>query len=329
MAPRIKILSLGAMDAGVDNALAERFEVLREDDLGLSNIINAQGPEIPAIVTRGKTPTTAGLMDQLPKLEIIANFGVGYDSIDAGAAAERGIVVTNTPTVLNDEMGDFTVGLLLATVRRFPQADRYIREGHWKAGGVFPLGPSLRGRKIGIAGMGRIGKVIAKRLSGFDVAIAYSGRSRQADMPYSYYPSIVELAAAVDVLIAVLPGVAGTQRIINAAVLQALGPNGIFINVARGSVADEPALIEALQSGTILAAGLDVFAREPHVPDALLAVDNVVVLPHIGTATHHTRGLMRQLVVDNVNSWFDGKGAITPVPETPQASRPGGPAPRP
>jgi lactate dehydrogenase-like 2-hydroxyacid dehydrogenase len=317
MTIRPKILSLGRMDPGVDAELGRRFEVFRDETPGLQNILAGRGPEIAAIVTRGRVPTTADLIEQLPRLEIIANFGVGYDSIDVQAAARRGIVVTNTPGVLNDEMGDFAVALLLATIRRLPQADRYVREGRWKAGAEFPLGPSLRSRRIGIAGMGRIGKVIAKRLEGFDLPISYCSRRPQPDLKYAYYPHPRALAEAVDVLIAVLPGGAGTQQIVNASVLAALGPNGVLINVARGSVVDEAALIEALQSGTILAAGLDVFAKEPHVPDALLAMDNVVVLPHIGTATHHTRGLMRQLVIDNINSWFDGKGAITPVPETP------------
>jgi lactate dehydrogenase-like 2-hydroxyacid dehydrogenase len=317
MIVRSKILSLGRMDPGVDAELGRRFEVFRDETLGLPNILAAHGPEIAAIVTRGRAPTTADLIAQLPRLEIVANFGVGYDSIDVKAAAQRGIVVTNTPDVLNDEMGDFTIGLLLATIRRLPQADRYVREGRWKAGAEFPLGPSFRARKIGIAGMGRIGKVVARRLEGFDLPISYCSRRPQPDLKYTYYPDLRALAEAVDVLIVVLPGGAGTQQIVDAPVLAALGSNGVLINVARGSVADEKALIEALQSGTILAAGLDVFAKEPHVPDTLLAMDNVVVLPHIGTATHYTRGLMRQLVIDNIHSWFDGKGAITPVPETP------------
>ncbi len=316
MAGKLKVLSLGNMDPGVDAGLQERFEVLRDETMGLRNILEKHGPEIVAIATRGRVPTAAALMDQLPRLEIISNFGVGYDSVDVQAAARRGVMVTNTPNVLNDEMGDFTVGLLIATIRRLPQADRYIREGRWKPGAEFPLGLSLRARKIGIAGMGRIGKVVAKRLSGFDLPIAYCGRKKQPGLSYDYHPDIVSLAKAVDVLIVILPGGPQTKHAVNAEVLAALGPNGIFINVARGSVADEAALIEALQSGKIAAAGLDVFANEPNVPEALLAMDNAVVLPHIGTATHHTRGLMRQLVIDNVVSWFEGKGAITPVPET-------------
>jgi lactate dehydrogenase-like 2-hydroxyacid dehydrogenase len=312
---KLKVLTLGSMDPAVDAELSKRFEVLRDETLGLENILAKHGPEIVAIATRGRAPTTAQLLDRLPKLEIVANFGVGYDSIDVPAAVKRGIMVTNTPDVLNDEMGDFTVGLLLATIRRLPQADRYIRAGRWQPGAEFPLGPSLRARKIGIAGMGRIGKVVAKRLSGFDLPISYCGRREQPGLGHRYYPDIVSLAKAVDILIVILPGGPQTRHAINADVLAALGPNGVLINVARGSVADEAAVIEALRSGTILAAGLDVFEREPHVPEALLAMDNAVVLPHIGTATHHTRCLMRQLVAGNIFSWFDGKGAITLVPE--------------
>jgi lactate dehydrogenase-like 2-hydroxyacid dehydrogenase len=317
MSNRIKILSMGAIEKRVDEILAARYDIYREDVLGLDNIIAGHGNEIVGLVTRGKIPTTEALISRLPKLQIISNFGVGYDSVDVAAAAKRGVVVTNTPNVLNDEMADFTVGLMLATIRRFPQADRYVRTGQWEGGQAFPLGASLRGRKVGIAGMGRIGKVIAKRLDGFDVPVSVFMRRPPADLPYPCHSSLKSLAAAVDVLIVVLPGGAATKNIVNAEILEALGPNGILINVARGSVVDEEALIEALQTGKIFAAGLDVFAREPHVPAALKQMENVVLLPHIGTATHHTRGLMAQLVIDNVISWFEGKGPLTPVAETP------------
>lgn len=258
----------------------------------------------------------ADLFDQLPALEIVANFGVGYDNIDAEAAAARGLIVTNTPGVLDEEVADLTLGLLLATLRRIPQADRYVREGRWRDA-PFPLSPTLRGRRVGILGLGAIGKAIARRLEGFGVAIRYHGRSRQPDVAYDYEASPVALAAACDVLIAILPGSAATTHIVDAEVLAALGPEGVFINVARGSVVDEEALVAALRSGTILAAGLDVYAREPHVPDALRTMDNVVLLPHLGSASEHTRAAMGQLVVDNLASWF-GKGEpLTPVAETP------------
>ncbi|MCW8306597.1 2-hydroxyacid dehydrogenase [Acidiphilium sp. PA] len=317
MSKAAKILSLGAIMPIVDEALDARFEVFRDTDTALDEIIGAHGDEIRAIVTRGRSPTNEALMARLPKLELIANFGVGYDSIDAAAAARRGIVVTNTPDVLNDEMGDFTVGLLLATVRALPQAERHLRAGHW-LDRPFPLGNTLRGRSIGIAGMGRIGRVIARRLSGFDVPISYHARNRVPDVAYPHYPDLKALAAAVDVLIVVLPGGAATRNIVDAEILKALGPDGILINVARGSVVDEPALIQALRDKTILAAGIDVFAAEPHVPAELIAMDHVVLVPHVGTATHHTRGLMANLVIENIISWFSGHGAVTPVSETPQ-----------
>ena len=322
MAGPAKILSLGQMMPEVDQALAGRFVVLRDDVLGLENILAAHGTEITAIATRGRAPTTEDLIEKLPRLELIANFGVGYDSIDVAAAARRGIVVTNTPGVLNDEVADFTIGLLLATIRRLPQADRHVREGRWEAGESFPLSASLRGRHVGIVGMGRIGRVIAKRLHGFDIPISYHSRNRQEDLRYLYHAKLEDLARAVDILIVVLPGGPATQQAINAPILSALGRDGILINIARGTVVDEPALIEALSSGAILGAGLDVFAHEPKVPDALLSMENVVLLPHIGAATHNTRRLVGELVIRNVVSWFDGQGAVTPVPETPQPASP-------
>lgn len=319
MAAPIKILSLGALQASVEDALARRFEVFREAALPLEPFFATHGPEIAAIATRGRVPVTAALIARLPKLEIIANFGVGYDSIDLEAAIARRIVVTNTPDVLNDEMGDFTIGLLIATIRRLPQADRFVRGGLWVEGGTFPLSATLRGRSVGIVGLGRIGKVIAKRLGGFDVPIAYHARRKQPDVDYPYFAELRALAEAVDTLIVVLPGGAATRNIIDAEILKALGPNGVLINVARGSVVDEPALIRALEDRTILAAGLDVFAREPKVPAALIEMDQVVLLPHIGTATHHTRDAMGQLVVQNIVSWFDDRGPITAVPEITKA----------
>jgi lactate dehydrogenase-like 2-hydroxyacid dehydrogenase len=315
------LLSIGSMDERVEAALADDFEILRADQKTIDDVVARRGPGIVGILTRGRTPTTASLIARLPNLELIANFGVGYDSVDVAAAVQAGVVVTNTPDVLNDEMADFTVGLLLATIRRLPHADRHVRAGHWAGGKAFPLSTSLRGRHIGIAGMGRIGRTIARRLSGFDLPISVFVRRPQDDLPFPYHRKLVDLAAAVDTLIVVLPGGAQTRHMVDAEVLRALGPNGVLINVARGTVVDEAALIEALQSGTILAAGLDVFADEPRVPEIFHAMENVVLLPHIGTATHHTRGLMGDLVVANVRSWFAGNGPVTPVPETGAQSR--------
>jgi lactate dehydrogenase-like 2-hydroxyacid dehydrogenase len=260
------------------------------------------------------------LMDLLPSLEVIANFGVGYDAIDVAAAASRGITVTNTPDVLTDEVADLTIALLLATIRQLPQAERYLRDGKWLER-AYPLTPSLRTRSVGIVGLGRIGKAVAHRLTAFGVPIAYHGRNRQADVPYRYYPSLVAMAEDVDTLVSVVPGGAATHHLINAGVLKALGPQGIVVNVGRGSVVDEMALIAALRDKTILSAGLDVFEDEPRVPAELIAMDHVVLLPHVGSASVHTREAMGQLVVDNLTAWFDGRGPLTPVAETPWPAR--------
>ena len=314
---RVPVLSLGGELAEVEEQLAPSFAVHRAEDPGsLEALLARQGAAIRAIVTRGRDRLDAAFLARLPALEIIGNYGVGYDSIDVQTAARRGIVVTNTPEVLNDEVADFAVALLLATVRQLPQADRFLRKGRWLKEN-FPLGPTLRDRTIGLVGMGRIGERIAKRLAAFEVPIVYHSRNRRAEVPWRHYSDLLAMAKDVDTLLAIVPGGPATKGLIGADVFAALGPKGIFVNVARGSVVDEPALIEALRSGTILAAGLDVFADEPRVPQALLELDNVVLLPHVGSATRHTRGRMGQLVVDNLRSWFEGRGPITPVRETP------------
>ena len=279
-------------------------------------LISEIAPRIRAIATAGHFPVNGALMQKLPKLEIVANFGVGYDSVDAKWAGEHGVVVTNTPDVLNEEVADTTLALLLQTVRQLPQSERYLRAGKWLEK-PFPLSHTLRDRTIGIVGMGRIGKAIARRIEAFGVPIVYHSRRPAADVSYKHYPNLVAMARDADVLIVIVPGGAGTKNMINAEVLKALGPNGIFINVARGSVVDEPALIEALKSKTILSAGLDVFADEPRVPQELIAMDHVVLLPHVGSASHYTRRAMGQLLVDNLASWAKGAGPLTPVPETP------------
>jgi lactate dehydrogenase-like 2-hydroxyacid dehydrogenase len=218
-------------------------------------------------------------------------------------------------------VADFTVGLLLATIRRLPQADRYLRAGRWREEGPFPLTATLRDRTIGMLGMGRIGRRIARRIAAFDVPVAYHARHPQRDLPYRYHPDLLSLARDVDTLVVIVPGGAATRALVNAEVLAALGPRGVLVNVARGSVVDEAALIDALRSGTIHAAGLDVFADEPRVPQALVDLENAVLIPHAGSATHHTRAIMGRLVVENLLSWFDGRGPVTPVPETPWPRR--------
>jgi lactate dehydrogenase-like 2-hydroxyacid dehydrogenase len=256
-------------------------------------------------------------MTRFPKLEIVSTFGVGYDHVDAAWAGRHGIVVTNTPKVLTEEVADTAIGLLLCTVRELPQAERYLRAGKWR-GRAYPLTrATLRNRTVGMVGMGRIGKAIARRLDAFGVPVVYHSRRPQAGVGYRHYPDLVAMAREVDTLMVIVPGGTATRNLINAEVLRALGPSGILINVARGSVVDEPALIKALQDRTIHAAGLDVFADEPAVPDELVAMENVVLLPHVGSASLHTREKMDQLVVDNLLSWFAGRGPLTPVPETP------------
>jgi lactate dehydrogenase-like 2-hydroxyacid dehydrogenase len=258
----------------------------------------------------------AAFMQRFPKLEIVSSFGVGYDHVDAKWAGEHGIVVTNTPDVLNEEVADTAIGLLLCTLREFPQADRFLRAGKWLEK-AYPLTPTLRGRTVGIVGMGRIGKAIARRLEAFGVPVVYHSRNPQAGVAYKYYPQLVDMARDVDTLMVIVPGGAATKNLINAEVLKALGPDGVLINMARGSVVDEPALIQALKDRTILSAGLDVFVNEPKVPAELIGMDHIVLFPHLGSASAATRQAMDQLVVDNLKAWFSGKGPLTPVPETP------------
>ena len=260
----------------------------------------------------GHNRVDGALFDALPKVEVISSFGVGYDHVDAAEAGKRGLVVTNTPDVLTDEVADLALGLLIATVRQLPQVDRYLREGQWLKGN-YPLTTSLRGRKVGIVGLGRIGKAVAQRVEAFGLPVVYHGRSRQPDVSYPYYPSLVDMAADVDTLISVAPGGASTHHIINAEVLKALGPNGILVNVGRGTVVDEQALIKALKDKTILSAGLDVFEDEPRVPAELIALDNVVLLPHVGSATIETRAAMGALQRDNLRAVLAGQPALTPV----------------
>jgi lactate dehydrogenase-like 2-hydroxyacid dehydrogenase len=259
----------------------------------------------------------AEFMRRFPKLEIVSSFGVGYDHVDAKWAGQHGILVTNTPDVLNEEVADTTLGLLLCTVREFPQADRYVRAGKWEKQ-PYPLTrATLRDRKVGMVGMGRIGQAIAQRLDAFGVPVVYHTRRPNAAVPYKYYPSLLTMAHDADTLVVIVPGGAETKNLINADVLEALGPRGILINIARGSVVDEDALIAALKAKTIYAAGLDVFVDEPKVPKELMDMENVVLFPHVGSASVHTRTAMDQLVVDNLLSWAAGKGPLTPVAETP------------
>lgn len=280
--------------------------------------LGAMADQVQAIATGGHRRVDGAFMSRFPNLKIVANFGVGYDTVDAAWAGEHGIYVTNTPDVLTEEVADTTLGLLLMTVRQLSESERYLRAGRWEKEGPFPLTQStLRERKVGILGLGRIGKAVARRLEAFGVSVAYHGRRQQQDVAYRYYADLAEMARDVDILIAVAPGGADTQHMISTKVLDALGPEGILINVGRGSVVDEAALIAALKDGRLFSAGLDVFEKEPHVPAELMAMERVVLLPHVGSASVHTRNLMGQLVVDNIKRYFETGKPITPVAETP------------
>jgi hypothetical protein len=302
------------MVAGLDPRVTLHYWLEAKDRDAFAKAI---GDKIRAIAVAYTADKVDGaFMQRFPKLEQISSFGVGYDHIDAKWAGEHGIVVTNTPDVLNEEVADTALGLLLCTVREFPQADRYVRAGKW-LNAQYPLAKAtLRNRTVGMVGMGRIGKAIARRLEAFGVPVVYHSRNPQ-DVAYKYYPKLLDMARDVDTLMVIVPGGAATKNLIDAGVLKALGPQGIVINMARGSVIDEQALIQALKDRTIYSAGLDVVLKEPHVPQELIEMDHIVLFPHLGSSTEVTRAAMDQLVVDNILAWADGKPPLTPVPETP------------
>jgi lactate dehydrogenase-like 2-hydroxyacid dehydrogenase len=319
---KIDLLVYGPRRPTVDNGFTDQFVLHHfEKQADLERLTPAVADKIRGMAITDSIPSGGTVQARFPKLEIMSSFGVGYDHIDTGHAREHNIVVTNTPDVLTEEVADVALGLLIATLREFVRADRYVRAGLWTTQN-FPLSVgSLRDRKVGMVGMGRIGQAIARRLDAARVPVVYHSRNPAAGASHQHYPNLIEMAKAVDTLIVITPGGASTLKLINADVLAALGPRGVVVNLARGSVIDEPALIHALKSGVILAAGLDVFASEPNVPDELRALQNVVLLPHIGSASVVTRNAMDQLIVDNINAWFAGKPPLTPVPETPVEGR--------
>ena len=271
-------------------------------------------PTVRGLAGSGDSQVPAELITQLPGLEIISIMGVGYDGVDVAAAKTRGIVVTHTPNVLNDDVADLAIGLMLSAARQLPAADRYVRSGQWLQGAM-PLARKMSGARLGLVGMGRIAQAIAQRALGFGMSVAYTARSAKLGLPFAFHPDAAALALAVDFLVVITPGGAGTRHLIDAKVLKALGPNGFLLNVARGSVVDQNALIEALEGGTIAGAGLDVFEDEPRVPNRLLALHNVVLTPHIGSATHATRQAMADLAFNNLAAHFAGQPVLTPVPE--------------
>lgn len=307
-----EILLMGPMYPPTMEALDAAFAVQRVWQApDRDALLAAAAGRITAVASTAAKGVDAATMDKLPKLEVIAHFGVGVDSVDVDAATRRGIKVTNTPDVLTDEVADLTLGLLLATVRRIPQGDRYVREGKW-AKGAFPLTDTMQGKTLGIVGMGRIGRAIAKRAQAFNLKIAYQGPNRKADVSWPYFPDPVALAKEADFLVAACPGGEATRGLVSRAVIDALGPQGVFVNISRGSVVDEAALLEALQQGRLGSAGLDVFDNEPRIDERFFALDNVVLQPHVGSATHPTRRAMGQLVVDNLAAFFAGKPLVTP-----------------
>lgn len=307
------LVMVGPMMPRVMDGVAPLFEVHKlwespDQDALLARV----APTTRAIATDGFLGASRQMMGKLPKLAIVSCQGVGVDAIDLAYARERKIVVTNTPDVLNDDVADLAMALMLAAIRRIPQGDRYVRAGKWLKKPM-ALTDTLRNRTLGMVGFGRIGKTIARRAAAFDLKIVYHTRTIQANQPYVHYPRLVEMARDVDILMVIVPGGATTKHLINAPVLEALGPNGYLVNVARGSVVDEAALVKALEQGKIAGAALDVFEAEPKVPAALMKMDNVVLAPHVGSATHHTRNAMAQLVVDNLKAWREGRPPPTPV----------------
>ena len=275
-------------------------------------VIAALGDKVTAVASSNSGGIDGATIAKLPRLRVIAHFGVGYDTVDVDAARARGVAVTNTPDVLTEEVADLAMALLLATVRRVPQGDRYVREGKWLKGPM-ALTESVQGKTLGIIGLGRIGRAIARRAEAFHLRIAYQGPSRKQDVSWAHFADPVELARDSDIVMVACPGGEATRNLVNRAVIDAIGPKGFLVNIARGSVVDEPALIEALREGRIAGAGLDVFADEPRVPQALLELESVVVQPHVASATHPTRRAMGQLVIDNLAAHFAGRPLVTPI----------------
>ncbi len=314
MAAKPKVLVQGKFPAAFIAALASRFELVLHDPEAPPAEAKGWDADVRGLVSWARYAVTAEMMNRLPKLEILAGFGVGYDRFDLKAAKARGVVVTNTPDVLTDDVADLAIGLMIATLRRIAALDRFVRAGRWAAGEMLALAHKASGKRLGIVGLGRIGRAIARRAEGFAMTIAYTGPRAHADAPYRHVADLVQLARDSDVLVVSCRADPSTRRMIDAGVLQALGPNGILVNIARGSLVDEAALVAALKSGALGGAGLDVYADEPRVAPELFQLDNVVLLPHVGSATEETRRAMADLVIANLESHFAGRGPLTPVP---------------
>jgi hydroxypyruvate reductase len=308
------VLVWGPMHPSLMRSLEERYRIHKRWEIAdLGHWASQNGDAVRAVVTSGVYGADNATLDLLPNLEVITSFGVGYDALDTAYLAGRGIQLSNTPDVLNDSVAETALALMLCVSRRISEAERFVRAGRWQQE-KFPLGSGLHGKTCGIVGLGKIGKTIARLVSAFDMNIAYyRPNGPYVDVSYTHYADLQALATAADYLVIVVPGGQATRRLIDRQVMRALGPNSYLINVARGSVVDESALVASLLEGEIGGAALDVFEDEPHVPAELLAMDNVVLLPHIGSGTHETRQAMADLVFENLNAWFDGGKLITPV----------------
>ncbi|MGV3552239.1 2-hydroxyacid dehydrogenase [Rhizobium sp.] len=313
----ITLLIVGKVNPRVAERLqGHDFEILSLPSGNAAEITTVMADKVSGVAVSGNL--SASIMDALPNLKIVANFGVGYDGVDVRHAASKGIIVTNTPDVLDEEVADTTIGLLLNTLRLFPRAENYLRDGRWVKEGGYPLSPlTLRGRHIGMYGMGRIGQQIAHRLEAFNVRISYHTRSPKKDVSFGYYGSLKELATAVDTLICIVPKTSETRQTVNKEIFEALGANGVMINVGRGWTVHEDDLADALENKVIAGAGLDVFEVEPCLPERLMQFENVSLLPHVASASVATRNAMADLVADNLISWFEQGKPVTPVAETP------------
>lgn len=310
------VLQVGPLKPSLAQTLADDYAAwaLPEAGADRETFLAEHGADVTAVVTSGRTGVDAALMAALPNLGAVVNFGVGYDTTDVDAAAARGVGVSNTPDVLTDCVADTAVGLMIDTLRQFSASDRYVRAGRWPVDGNYPLTRQVSNTRVGIIGLGRIGKAIALRLSAFGCSISYHNRHRLPDSPYTYASSPAELAKGVDVLIVAAAGGDGTRGLVDRQVLDALGSEGYLINIARGSVVDQDALVAALVNGRLAGAGLDVFADEPQVPAELLGLDNVVLLPHVASGTVQTRAAMEALTLRNLDSFLATGELVTPVP---------------
>lgn len=311
-----ELLFYGSPKPGMMDLLSPKFNITNAKDISDdATYWEEKATEVVAIVMTGHGNLSDDLMAKLPALKIISSFGVGYDSIDAVSAAKRGIVVSHTPNVLNADVSNTAIMLMLAVSRSLVVDDAYLRAGRWLKDGAAPLRQSMDGRKVGIVGLGRIGLEIGRKLEAFDMDISYHTRSKKNGTAYRYYPNLIEMAKDVDFMVVITPGGAATDKLISRDVMNALGKNGTLINIARGTVVDEAEMVKALQDGRLGGAGLDVYEAEPKVPEALFALDNVVLLPHVGSATIGTRQAMSDLVIENLFSFFDTGKAVAPVPE--------------